>query len=162
MDTSDIGTLALVTGLVLLVIEIGRRLIHRARHKKITADIARMDRETHEARNQFIALVKSGQIDMATRRSTYSPDSDIFNIDVATDIFLVISDLWRSEDNVKVLDNITQFVRGWVDYLAVYPNKDLMYSLIIIMESFLQEGILPEVEYGNLLFNIRVQQKAAR
>lgn len=160
MDASDIGTLVLVTISVLLIIEIGRRLVNRARHKKITADIERMNQETREARDQFIALVKSGQIDSATRRSTYNPDNDMFDINIATDIFLVMTDLWRSEDDVKVLDNIAQFVRGWVDYLAVYPNKDLMYSLVIILESFLQEGILSECEYGNLLFNIRVQQKA--
>lgn len=160
MDASDIGTLVLATISVLLIIEIGRRLVNRARYKKMTADIAQMNRATQEARDQFVALVKSGQIDAATRRSTYNPDTDMFDINIATDIFLVMTDLWRSEDDVKVLDNIAQFVRGWVDYLAVYPNKDLMYSLVIILEVFLQEGILPEVEYGNLLFNIRVQQKA--
>lgn len=160
MDASDIVALVLVTISVLLIIEIGRRLVNRARYKKITADIEQMNRETQAARDQFITLVKSGQIDTATRRSTYNPDNDMFDINIATDIFLVIIDLWRSEEDIKITDNITRFVRGWVDYLAVYPNKDLMYSLVIILESFLQEGILPEVEYGNLLFNIRVQQKA--
>jgi len=162
MDASDIWTLALIIISVLLVIEIGRRLVNRARHKKIMADIAQMNRTTQEARDRFAALVKSGQIDSATRLATYNPKSDIFDINLTTDIFLVMMDLWRLEEDVKVLDSITQFMRGWVDYLAVCPNKDLRDCLIIILEAFLQEGMLPEVEYGNLLFNVRLQQQAAR
>lgn len=162
MDMSDFGVLVASIGVILLVIFIFYLVINRIRCEFIRRDIIKMKAKQQAALESFTALVKSGKIDLATCRQTYNRDTGQFDIDIAMSVLMRIIDLWRCEQDVKILDNIALFTRGWVDYLAVDTrHKDFVSTLIIIIEVLVQEEILPENEYNHLAFNLRSQQKTA-
>ena len=124
--------------------------------RKMMAEINRINKKIVEAKNIFIQEIKSGQVHKITCHLTYDPNKDLFNIRIANDILAQIISTWRAEEDPGVLDKISSFTRGWVNYLAIpVDNMDLLQNAAIIIELLLQEQILPAEEYGSLAFNLQ-------
>ncbi len=151
-----IGSVVVAIVLAKLVIAVVNRVRFNLKRRQLIKIVQAMYKKKQEAENDFIALIKSGKIDQATQKYTYNPATNRFDIRVANDVMFKIIEVWRAEEDVKVTDKISSFAKGWVDYLAIHVgNWDLLCGLPTIIGLFIQEQILPEQEYGHLMFNLQ-------
>lgn len=142
--------------IIIIVIRIRNEIIFR----QVKAAIDKINKKMAEAGEEFAKEVRSGQVGKATCRCTYNFEIDYFDIRVASDILNMMLKTWHYEEDVKVLDNISSYARGWINYLAKYTdNKSLSQALMIYIDLLIQADILQEQEYGNLIFFLQNKQE---